>query len=260
MSTTRRGPCPQCERGPKDTALAITTDERGTVSYCHRCGYIETEPLRRPSARLLHPRPVSQSLDWSERAQAIWERSKPLAGSLGARYLESRRCRLPPADGHLRYLAPTDRHPPSLVGLVTDAVTAKPISLHFTRLATDGRDKAGTERDKALLAGHRARGGVIRLWPDDAVEVGLALAEGIETALSAAWLYTPIWSAIDAANLGDFPIVLGIHGLTVFADNDKAGLSAGHGVAQRWRDAGREVVMIVPLQSGADINDLVTAA
>ncbi len=30
MSNTTRAPCPQCDRGPRDRALAGTTEERGT--------------------------------------------------------------------------------------------------------------------------------------------------------------------------------------------------------------------------------------
>lgn len=33
----------RCNRGPKDDALAITRDERGTVSFCHRCGFTSAD-------------------------------------------------------------------------------------------------------------------------------------------------------------------------------------------------------------------------
>ncbi len=54
------------------------------------------------------------------------------------------------------------------------------------------------------LWNHQKKGGVIRLWPDVEVTIGLALAEGIETALSAAIAFTPIWSTVDKDNLSDF--------------------------------------------------------
>ena len=91
---------------------------------------------------------------------------------------------------------------PALVGLVTDAITREPISLHRTWIKGNGC-KADIEKPRLLLAGHRKSGGVIRLWPDTWVTQGLALAEGIETALAAAHTFTPIWSAIDAGNLAD---------------------------------------------------------
>src|SRR6476619_1909620 len=34
----QRLPCPDCDRGPKDTALALKVDERGVTWLCHRCG------------------------------------------------------------------------------------------------------------------------------------------------------------------------------------------------------------------------------
>ncbi len=263
MSTTR-GPCPQCNRGPKDTALAITRDDRGTVSFCHRCGYTSAEQKANALAFSRWPQNRPDTLDdspleWSLTAERIWRRTQPLRGSLGATYLESRGCRLPPADSGLRFLPLCGDLPPSLCGLVTDAATGRKLSLHFTRLAADGHGKAGTDCDKLLLRGHRKKGGVIRLWPDEAVSTGLALAEGIETALAAAQRCTPIWAAIDCANLSAFPVLDGIESLTIYADHDPAGIAAARDCARRWRDAGREVHARVPKQPGQDVADLAAA-
>ncbi|MBX5462975.1 MAG: toprim domain-containing protein [Steroidobacteraceae bacterium] len=268
--------------------MAITTDERGTISFCHRCHYWRSEwraACRKcgtlfelvsdpdgtigtcphcgdTSARTerLHIEPTrvtrAEPLDWSPRAEAIWRRTRPLAGSLGEVYLRHRGCRLPPADGDLRYLPPTGSHPPTLCARVTDAVTARPLSLHFTRLAPDGRSKAGTGRDKLLLAGHRKRGGVIRLWPDEAVTYGLGIAEGIETALAAARLYTPVWACIDAGNLAALPVLPGIECLAIYADHDDAGTRAAQECARRRKAADREVVIYRPRMRGEDIADL----
>lgn len=255
--STRRAPCPQCDRGPRDTALAITTDERGTVAYCHRCGYVEAHHVSRPGREL--PRAETRPAD-PERLRAIWRRTVPLRGSLGEVYLRHRRCALPPADSDLRFLPGNDRFPPSMCALVTHVVTAEPMTLHFTRLRADGLGKAGTERDKLLLGGYPKAGGVIRLWPDEAVTHGLGIAEGIETALAAAHAYTPVWSCIDAGNLAKFPVLAGIEALVIFADHDAAGTKAARECGQRWADAGREVRLAIPGPRGADVNDLVGAA
>lgn len=253
---TVRAPCPRCDRGPRDTALAVTIDERGTVSYCHRGGYTAHEPHRGPAPIVTS----SEPLEWSPRAQAIWDRTLPLRGSLGEVYLRHRGCALPPADGDLRYLPPTDRHPPTLCARVTDARTAAPLSLHFTRLAADGRGKAGTERDKLLLGRHRKRGGVIRLWPDEAVTHGLVVAEGIESALAAAHVYTPVWAAIDASNLAALPVLAGIETLVIVADHDPAGIRAARECAHRWATAGCDARIALPPTPGADAADLGVAA
>jgi len=253
---TVRAPCPRCDRGPRDRAMAVTTDARGVVSYCHRCGYTAHDPHRVPVS-IVTP---SEPLDWSERAESIWRRTLPLRGSPGEVYLRHRGCALPPADGDLRYLPPTDRHPPTLCARVTDARTARPISLHFTRLAADGHGKAGTDRDKLLLTGHRKRGGVIRLWPDDAVTHGLAIAEGIESALAAAHAYTPVWAAIDAGNLAALPVLGGIETLVVVADHDDAGIRAARECAHRWATAGCEARIALPPTPGMDAADMGVAA
>lgn len=259
MSATTRGPCPQCQRGAKDDALATTRDERGTVSYCHRCGYVAADNVI--PFRITPPRAIRADapLDWSTKAEGIWRRTQGLRGTLGETYLQHRGCSLPPRDSHLRYLPPDDRHPPSLCAAVSDIRTAKPISLHFTRLSADGHGKAGTERDKLLLAGLRKRGGCIRLWPDEAVTSALALAEGIESALAAAHVFTPIWSTIDCANLAAFPVLAGVESLTIFADHDDAGLRAARECGLRWRAAGREVRIRTPRTAGRDAADEVAA-
>ncbi len=260
MSTTKRTACPVCNRGAKDTALSVTTDERGTVSYCHRCGFTQAENFERRPAFVPVPSSSDKPLDWSERAEAIWRKTQPLRGSVGQTYLEHRGCVLPPRDSHLRFLPASDKYPSSLCAAVTDARSGQPISLHFTRLAADGRGKGGTEQDKLLLAGHRKKGACIRLWPDEAVTYGLALAEGIESALAAAHLATPVWSCIDASNLAAFPVLAGIEALTIFADHDAAGLKAAGECANRWRKAGRQVRALRARLAGADVADLTEGA
>jgi hypothetical protein len=163
---------------------------------------------------------------------------------------------LPPPDSDLRFLPGSDKYPPSLCARVTDAVTNKPLTLHFTRLAADGHGKAGTEQDKLLLGGHRKKGGVVRLWPNEAVTHGLALAEGTESALAAAHLFQPVWAAIDAGNMAQFPVLAGIESLTIFADHDDAGLKAAKECARRWHAAGREVHIRAPRAAGADAADV----
>ena len=256
MTKTKRAPCPVCDRGPKDKALAVTTDERGTVEFCHRCGFTRAENFERRPNVTPAPSRSAEPLEWSERAESIWRRTLPLHRTVGQTYLEHRGCVLPPQDSDLRFLPGSDKYPPSLCARVTNAETNAPLSLHFTRLASDGRGKAGTDCDKMLLAGHRKRGGVIRLWPDECVTHGLALAEGIESALAAAHLFTPVWAAVDAGNMAQLPVLPGIEALTIYADHDEAGLKAAKECARRWHDAGREVHIRAPRAAGADAADV----
>ncbi len=99
-----------------------------------------------------------------------------------------------------------------------------------------------------------------RLWPDEAVTLGFGLGEGIESALSLAHALTPVWAAIDAGNLGAFPVLEGVEGITVAVDHEPVGSKAARELAQRWRASGRQVRLVMADQFGADINDIVRAA
>jgi hypothetical protein len=154
--------------------LSVTTDNRGTVSFCHRCGFSEAN--NHPSVHSNVAAPKSYR-PWRDVAESLWIYAKPLAGTLAEKYLTGRVCRLPPDDGDLRFLPARGEFPAAMLARVTDVVTGDPISLHFTRLNRDG-SKAG-DVPKRLLAGHRKARGVIRLWPDECVTHGLAIAEGI---------------------------------------------------------------------------------
>ena len=197
--------------------------------------------------------PVKQ--EWSSRSESIWRRTLPLVESLGAIYLRKRGCMLPPKDSDLRFLAASGEYPPSLCARITDVMTGKALSLHFTRLAANGCSKAGTERDKILMKGHRKAGGCIRLWPAEVVTQGLAIAEGIESALAAAHVFTPVWAAIDAGNLSTFAVLPGVGALTIFADHDAAGIGAAQKCAARWRSAGREARIFASRTPGHDAAD-----
>lgn len=215
-----------------------------------------TSAPKQPPPAPRNREPEKKALDWSERAEAIWRRTQPLRGTVGEAYLRHRGCVIPPPDSDVRFLHGKDDYPPSLCARVTDILTGRPISLHFTRLAPDGRGKANTGRDKLLLAGHRKAGGIIKVWPDEVVTHGLALAEGIETCCAIAHVHTPTWATVDAGGLATFPVLSGIEALTIYADHDDAGMRAAAQCARRWREAGREVRVIrcrLPRHDAADI-------
>lgn len=262
-----RLPCPVCGRGSRDRAFSVTIEPGRGVGHCFRCGHVESfsDAQARVGASpyakcppLLKSAVRERLSDWGDR---LWQECQPLDG-LALDYLRARCCVIPPADGDLRW-HPRLRHPtgvagPAIVALVTDARTAEPLSLHRTWIGAGG-EKAALEPARALLGSHRKAGGVIRLWPDDAVTTGLGIAEGVETALSLAHAYRPVWSAIDAGNLAAFDVLAGIECLLISVDHDKAGQAAAKVCAQRWADAGRSAALVMPKQSGWDINDLARA-
>src|SRR5947207_114445 len=106
---------------------------------------------------------------------------------------------------------------------VADAAVAHRTAIHRTAI-TDAGAKVGRK-----TLGPNA-GCVIRLWPDEAVERGLVIGEGIETMLAATTriqhrgtLLTPAWATGDAGHLEKFPILPGIEALTELVDHDENG-------------------------------------
>lgn len=227
-------------------------------------GWSDSSPVRRPvrQARVNHEpeRAIRQTL--GPRWLNYWRGLGPIR-SAGQSYLQNRQCVIPPADGALRF-DPNGRHPggavgPCLVALVTDVVSGEPITLHRTWVNADGT-KAAVEPPRLLLGGHRKAGGAIRLWPDEAVTHGLAVGEGIETALSIANIFRPAWALIDAGNLAKFPVLAGVGSLLIAEDHDEAGARAARSCAIAWAGDDREVRIAKAPVSGDDANDYLRRA
>ena len=191
-------------------------------------------------------------------ANAIWNAALPL-GPEAIGYFASRGIDIDqvPDHGGLRFHA---RCPwqggtkPCVVGRLTSALGNEPRGIWRRPISGE----------KPTTLGPMA-GCVIRLWPDEAVEQGLVIGEGVETVLTAATrmehrgtLLRPAWAACTAGNLQNFPVLPGIEALTVLVDNDAsgAGQKAAAACATRWVMAGREVTRLTPRTSGADFNDL----
>jgi putative DNA primase/helicase len=256
--------CPGCGRGPRDRTLGATIEYDGHgVAHCFRCGLVESHCPDRPPVLKQGTAParpiVVKHATLSEYGVKLFADSVPLAGTIGEIYLRDvRKCPLPPADGDLRF-HPALKHPsgyvgPALVARVTDALTNVPMSLHRTWILPDR--KADVDPPRLLLKDHRKAGGVIRLWPDEAVTTNLGIAEGVESSLSLAHAFKPAWAAIDAGNLGAFPVLAGVESLTIAADHDPTGMNAAEACASRWTEAGREVRLVLPDLPGADLNDI----
>jgi putative DNA primase/helicase len=180
-------------------------------------------------------------------ALSIWSRSVPIVGTLAETYFRSRG--LTYQGDALRYY----RGGRAMVALMTDAITGEPCGIHRTFLDRDGR-----KVDRRMLG--RAGGALVRLSADEDVITGLAIAEGIETALAAP--YRPIWATLSANTMERFQVLSGIEALTIFADNDVsgAGQRAAQSCAERWHAAGREVTVRMLDVAGLDYADLAKEA
>jgi hypothetical protein len=151
----------------------------------------------------------------------------------------------------------TKSYHPAMIAVATNIRTNQPQTLHFTFLQRDGLGKADLGKDTRLfMGGHSMKHTVVRLTPNEDVTMGLAIAEGIETALSAMTMgFSPVWACLSADNLTHFPVLNGIECLTVIADADEnqRGQKAANTAVERWLDAGREVRRV--LLPHGDLND-----
>lgn len=261
--------CENCGTGRRhDETVGVTVDATGAaVAHCFRCGAVATYRPTQGAAmshtffnRATPPR-ITQRAKFTrlnDDGKRLWDRCRPLSGTDGAAYLLARRCALPPDDSAIRFHpclkhGPSGESGPALVALVTNIETGEPQTLHRTWVKADGR-KADLSPPRLLLGGHTKQGGVIRLWPDDAVTSGLAVGEGIETCLSLAHAFTPVWALIDAGNLAALPVLPGVESLLIARDRDPAGEKAAHDCAARWVAAGAAVRLTA--QAANDINDV----
>lgn len=262
---SHRTSCPACGRGKTDKTMGITIDRDGSgVAHCFRCSHVEHYRPKTQGVVMRAAAPPRQSVFSTEKRTSLSQAGRDLwasciaVSSTAEAYLKSRRCRIPPADSHLKW-HPSLKHPngycgPCLVALITHAQTCEPLSLHRTWITATGKADVGDGgQSRLVLGGHSTKGGVIRLWPDDYVTGGLGIAEGIETALSLAFAYPPVWAMIDAGHMAAFPVLAGIDCLTIARDRDPAGEKAAKECARRWKGAG--VTVMLSAQKNGDFND-----
>jgi hypothetical protein len=149
-----------------------------------------------------------------------------------------------------------------MVALVRDIRADEPIGIHRTAIGTDGR-KLSEHGANGRLAFGSVGDGAVKLTPDENIGLAIGIGEGIESTLSLRKLEgcsrLPVWALLSASQVGQFPVLAGIETLWVAVDHDRAGILAARQVASRWRDAGREVILVAPQKAGADLNDVVNS-
>ena len=200
------------------------------------------------------------------RATAIWREARDPRGTVVERYLASRGLALPTdvARGALRYHPTCPWHDadtgatlrvPAMVAAMTSMTTGEVTGIHRTRLTSDGR-----KVDRRMLG--RAAGAAIMLTSHDAVEVGLAIGEGVETCLAAMAIgWAPVWALGSVGAIAAFPLLPGLQSLILLAETGDGGASARaiEMVGGRYVAGGREVLVVEPRCRG-DMNDALLGA
>jgi hypothetical protein len=249
--------CRGCAKGGDVIALVEHLDAADFKEACSTLG-VDGQ------AEIAAAKPRSETADNnSSRAGELWRAAAPIAGTLAEVYLRSRG--LDYADpggevlrfhGRCRFGPGTVR--PCIVALFRGIIGDKPAAIHRTALTPDGR-----KIDRMTLGPIGAA--AIKLTRDDDVEYGLHIGEGLETTLAGMALsFKSAWALGSAGGIRAFPVFDGVDCLTILVDHDnpdRHGRQAGHVAArecsQRWRNAGREVLFVVPHVRGHDMADLV---
>lgn len=135
----------------------------------------------------------------------------------------------------------------------------KAYTLHYTYLDGQG-SKADLPKTKLLAAGVPIpKGGAVRLAMSAET---MGIAEGIETALSAAQLFRlPVWAALSSGLLSTWEPPPTVRHVIIFGDHDSnfAGAAASYALAHRLACKGYGVEVRLPSDLDADWNDELAA-
>ena len=267
-----RGRCPVCGYAKPTLEMAV---EQGRIAVsCNACGAVAgiaamigvaSDIVIAPSAQ---PSKVARALD-------AWRNAAPSVGSLVGRYLQGRGITCP-VPAPIRFL-PRQRNwsdgrtYPTMISLVQRVPgdedhaalerhgTLIDAGAHFTFLQGNDLDgpviKAATDACKLTL-GQLRYGGV---WLSQVDEIGeqLAVAEGIETALSVMQITKlPTVAALSAAGMRSLRWPPQVRRLWIAADNDEPGLKAAEMLLGRALRAGLQAHIKIPASGKNDFNDL----
>jgi hypothetical protein len=268
-------PCPEC--GPqcstkvnaRKPVLRIWRKDEGFLTFlCARCGlkgYVHERspdwrrriPADLPTRRapIVVPDQAEQERDRIDYALSLFRAGKRLEGTLGESYLNSRGIRLDEDLHHVLRFHPAlifeGRKTPGIVALFRDIVTDEPRAVHRIFLTHDGH-----KIDRRMLGpvAHAA----IKLDQAENVVSGLHIGEGIETCLAARQLgFRPTWALGSAGAISAFPVLAGIEAISVLHDDDAASDKAITTLADRYEDAGAEVIYFKGPDGKGDMNDLI---
>jgi hypothetical protein len=267
-----RGRCPAC--GYSKPTLEVAVEQDRIAVSCSACGAVAGIAAMMGVASDIVVAPSAKS---SKVARAVnaWRNANPAAGSLAERYLQSRGITLPPP-ASIRFL-PRQRNwndggtYPAMISLVQrvpgpddHSALERGASLidagaHFTFLHGSPLDgpvvKAATDGSKLTLG--QLRHGGVWLTPVEKIGEQLAVAEGIETALSVMQITKlPTVAALSAAGMRSLRWPPQIRRLWIAADNDEAGLRAAEVLLGRALRAGQQAHIKIPAGGKNDFNDL----
>ena len=271
----RHGPCPIC--GGEDRFRWDNQNEEGGF-ICGQCGggdgfdlarkvtgqpfgkvLQEVERLLGKEANLAPSSNAGEESRIKRAMQSIWSGARrPNADDPLGVYLNNRLgrfwafygVRYNPGVWHYEAQA---RFPAMVTQIVTPEGQA--VNLHLTYLREDGR-KADVAKAKLVMAGKLPDGCAIRLGPE---RERMGVAEGIETAMSAAILFKiPVWACVNGTLLAKWQPPEAAKEILIFGDNDQnfTGQAKAYHLANRLEvQFKRKATVLIPPQPGHDWND-----
>jgi putative DNA primase/helicase len=280
------GPCPIC--GGKDRFRFTNKFKRGDA-FCNQCGHLDgfrllmgargisfsearrlvmsIAGLRDVEYQPIEPRPVAsvepEPAQPTQRVRALIRESCAIEDCEPAiLYLDSRAL-WPLPQGHGLRAHPSVEYwqegkrigrYPALIAAVRD-MCGELVTAHVTYLQPTG-EKLQTFEPRKILSAMTAREGcAVHLMPHGDT---LGIAEGIETALSAARMHElPVWSALNTSLLMKWEPPHTVHKVVIFADRDVAGLDAATKLMERLQE---RVRLVIKTPQSKDWNDALRSA
>jgi putative DNA primase/helicase len=272
--TSKHGPCPIC--GGKDRFRWDDRNSNGSY-FCSGCGPGDGFDLASKVSGLsfreiaekvegllgkatnFTPNQANQTDLANRRAMEATWRACRLASEVSpvGGYLTARVGCLWPSNlirEHSGVWSEGQSHPAMVSKIVSHE--GKAVNLHLTFLTNQGQ-KARVQTTKKVMAGKLPDGCAVRLAPS---QPRMGVAEGIETAISAAILFDmPVWACVNGGLLSKWIPPINAEEITIFGDHDEnySGQAKAFHLANRLEvQFKRRVTVTIPTMAGQDWNDV----
>ena len=258
----------RCPAHPDRTpSLSVRVGDRSLLFKCFAgCSAVE---ILRAIRRLDLAVPVahgarrstveSAATGFGSAARRLWDESVRLRGSPGTAYLEERGLSLIPTELRFHPRTPLGRgrlvrFRPAILAAVREGRTLVAVQRLF--LAPD-RPALAPDLPSPKLTLGRPGTGAVQLFR---AGTALGLAEGIETALSAALLLDlPVWAVLGNERLSRLVIPMQVERLVLLPDNDRAGRLAARLAQETYPRDGLRIDTVWPWHGHNDWNDVLRA-
>lgn len=283
----KHGPCPVC--GGKDRFRFTNKFNRGDA-FCNQCGHLDGFKLlmgargipfaeARRLVMSLAGLSDEQHQPIAPRAPAAVEPEQPAQPTQRVRALIRESCLVEDCEPAMLYLDGRALWPlpqghslrahasveywqegkrvgryPALIAAVRD-MCGELVTAHVTYLTPSGEKLQTYDPRKILSAMTGREGCAVPLMPHGDT---LGIAEGIETALSAARMHElPVWAALNTSLLMKWEPPHTVTKVVIFADRDVAGLDAATKLMERLQE---RVRLVIKTPQSKDWNDALRSA